>query len=83
MSLRPNCDITEIAWRRNRLGQFQVTFTTSPLDIVLGGRAEAQELADDVGLTLVENEGHCARWVRDAEGWPVSTALDQSPDAAG
>lgn len=71
MSPRPNSDITEITWHRNRPGQFQVIFKSSPFDVMDGERPEAQELADDVGLTLVEDEDHVARWVRDPGGWPL------------
>jgi hypothetical protein len=71
MSLRPNSDITEISWYRNRSG-FQVIFKSAPLDNMPGERPQAQELAEHVGLTLVEDEDHVARWVRDSEGWPLS-----------
>lgn len=81
LSLRPNTAITEIVWHRSVSG-FLVTFTTSPIDVMPGGRTEAQKLAALAGLNLVEDENHVARWVRDVGAWPVSGGKDQSADGA-
>jgi hypothetical protein len=79
LSPKPNRDITEIVWHRRVTG-FLVTYTTSPIDVMPGGRIEAQELADLAGLNLVEDERHVARWVRDVGAWPVLGGEDQSAD---
>jgi hypothetical protein len=62
---------------------FLVTYTTSPIDVMRGGRSEAQDLADLAGLALVEEEDHVARWVRDVGAWPVLGGEGQSADGPG
>ncbi len=58
----------EITWFQNRPGQFQVIYQGAPLEQWPGDRDKAKVLAKTLGFTLVTNEDHRARWVRQSPG---------------
>jgi hypothetical protein len=66
-------ELVSIVWHRNAPKVIQRIYASGPLERVSGNRAQAEEMAQNEGFSLVPTAVHLIKWVKAPETWNVTT----------